>query len=246
MSIAALIWTPPRGGTPPIQRLTSAVPATPAQPKQDDRLTGVFSIIWPHMRSTFVLTAVVIAAGMATVPFLPPRDGNPRFVTGMLLIFMFMGISMFSVWAPWARRLKVLPLSVKQVNALFVLTPVVTWVEIWLMVLLVHVTLRLPIGVELSPLAILAYAGLCAASHSLGLWLLGSVIGQTVASMAGFLSATGTALVLFEKPNQWTQASLLLIGLASLAVAALINHRTLTRSTSSARAYRSPGLSMKP
>jgi hypothetical protein len=246
MSAAALIWTPPRGGAPPAQRAVSSVPATSAQAKAVDRLTGVLAVVWTHIKSTFVLTAVGMGLVMAAFPFLPPREFNARFLAGLFLIFAFMGISMFSVWAPWMRRLKVLPLSVRQVTALIVLTPLVTWVEIWLMVLLVHAALGLPIHVELSPMAVLAYAGLCALSHALGLWLMGSVAGQTAASMLGMLSAVGAAMLLFEAPGRRTQLLLLVIGLSSLAVAALINHYTLTRSTSSARAYRPLGISMRP
>jgi len=246
MSAAALIWTPPGGGAPPAQRAVAHVPAATAQPEASDRLTGILAVAWPHIKSTFVLTAVVIGTGLAVVPFLTPDVRTPRLVSGMFLLFTFMGVSMFSVWSPWTRRLKVLPLSVHQVNALFVLTPLVTWLEIWLMVLAVHAALGLTIHVELSPMAVLAYAALCSVSHALGLWLMGSVSGQTAASMVGVALAVGTASLAFETSDRWTPLLLLLIGLTSLAVAALINHRTLTRSTSSARAYRSPGLSMKP
>ncbi|MEO6221828.1 MAG: hypothetical protein ABIP90_01160, partial [Vicinamibacterales bacterium] len=87
---------------------------------------------------------------------------------------------------------------------------------------------------------------LCALTHALALWLKGSVAGQTAASMIGVISATGAAMALFEKPDMSTRLLLLMLGLLSLAVAAIINHYTLTRSTSSARAYRPLGLPMKP
>jgi hypothetical protein len=177
----------------------------------------------------------------------PKADPNAaRFLAGMFVIVAFMGSSMASVWAPWARRLKVLPLSVTQVNALFVLTPLVTWLVIGLMVLGVHAALGLPINVELGPLAMLAYAGLCALTQAVGLWLKGSALGQSVSSTAGAVAAVSMAMALFEKPNAWTGVLLLLVCVSSMAIAALINHFILTRSTSSARAYRPLGVTMRP
>ena len=196
---------------------------------------------------TFVLAAVGIGATIAASPLVPrPDPYAPRFLAGMFLIFTFMAISMSSVWASRARGLRVLPISVTQINTLFLLTPVLTWVEVWVMLLIVHAAIGLPINIELGPLAILMYAGFSALTHALGFRFSGSVAGQTVTTMMGIVAVVGSAMLLFERQAQSTRLLVLLTALACLAIAALINHYTLTRSTSSALAYRRPGLSVRP
>jgi hypothetical protein len=249
MMVAGLLWMPRHGGTPLLFRraMPAAAPVQPAIQQRDDRLTGVPSVIWSHIRTTFVLAAVGIGATIAAAPLVPQPDPNAaRFLAGMFLIFTFMATTMSSVWTPRARGLKVLPLSVTQVNALFVFTPILTWVEVWIMLLVVHAALGLPINVELSPAAILMYAGFSALTHALAFRLSGSVAGQTAASMIGIVAAVGSAMVLFERTDHWSWLLVLLTALFSFAIAALINHYTLTRSTSSALAYRRPGLSARP
>ncbi len=244
MSVASLLAAPRKNTAAYAMwvRATAAPEPSPAPRRLADHFTGVLRIGWSHIVSVFVMVSVGYGAFLAAGPYVfPAPDGtNPRFLTGMFLVFTFMGISMFSIWTMWLRQLKVLPLSVSRVNALLVFTPFVTWAEAWLIVLLVHGVMGWPITEELSPLAIFAYAGLCAMTHALGFPFKGNVAGQTAASMIGSVAAATMAINLFAKPDSHTRLLVLAIGLASLGIAALINHYTLTRSTSSAMAYRPP------
>ncbi len=243
LALAGLLTTPPRSNTAYAMwtRAEAAPESSPARRRLGDQLTGVLRIVWSHVVSTSVISVVGYGACLAAGPLFPSRDvADLRFLTGMFLVFAFMGISMFGAWTQWARQLKVLPLSVRQVNALLVFTPIVTWAAVWLIVLLVHAVMGWPINEELSPLAVLAYAGLCAMSHALVLRSMGNTAGQTAASMVGVVAASAMAINLFENPDYLTRLLVLAIGLTSFGIAALINHYTLTRSTSTAMAYRRP------
>jgi len=248
MALTGLIRTPPRGGAsahlPAMSR-----PAAPPKPAVGDGLTGVSSVLWSHIRTTFVLACIAIAAFIAAAPFLD-RAGEPRFarmLTTMFLTLAFLSTSQSSVWTPWVRQLKVLPLSARQVNALFVFTPIVTWVEIWLLLRVVHAVLSLPLNVELSPLAVLMYAGLVAMNQAVALAFTGGVARRMVGSMIGFVSAAGGAAAVVEAPDSATRLALMaVVAAASLAIAALVNHYTLTKSTSLARAHSHANVAMRP
>ena len=243
-SLAGLAWSPSRGdyrmwkkAAPAVDPPTTNAPS-PAQPGFGDGLTGISTIAWSHMKTTVMLTLAGIGLALAAAPFLPPREFNSRFLLDLLLVFSLIGVSMSNVWEPWALRLRVLPLTVHRINALFVATPLVTWLEIWIILLLAHLALGLQIPVELRPLAVLSYAGLCALAHALTHRFGKSHLGRTFASMIGVIVAIGMAVTLTE--HRWVpvQPVFAIVALSSLTIAALINHRTLTRSSSSATVQR--------
>jgi hypothetical protein len=246
VSIAGLAWTPSRGDYLMWRKATPAVVpenapvSSPAKARSGDGRVGISGVMWPHMKTTLVLTLAGIAMAIIAEPFLPSREFNARFLLTMLLVFSLIGVSLSSIWEPWALRLKVLPLTVHQINALFVITPLVTWLVIWLMLLLAHVMLRLPIPVELGPLAVLSYASLCALAHALTRRFGNTHLGRTLTSMSGVIVAAAMAVTLAE--HRWipVQPVFALVGVSSLMIAALINNRTLTRSSSSALVQRIP------
>lgn len=245
MSVGALVWTPRRGGDSLTfwskSHETASSPAI--QRKPDDSLTGVFGVLRAHVIATFVLSVLGIAVAFGAMPLLPrPVGADFRFASGMFLIFTFMGVGMFGIWTPWARRLKVLPLSVNQVNGLFTLTPLVTWLEVWLLLMLAQTLAGRPIYEELRPLAVFMYAGFSAMTHACELRVRGNAAGQSIASTAWLVAAVAVGMALFGKPDLWARLLVLATGILSLAGAALLNHYTLTRSTSSARIYRTLGI----
>jgi hypothetical protein len=247
IAVAALVWTPSNGGV--LITVPAPAPATPAQPATRDTgrsLKGIPVVLWSHGRSTFVTGLLVMMLAAAITPFLPAKPPPQRMVTGLFILFALMAAGMVNAWALWVRRLKVLPLSTRQINALFVLTPLLTWVVLWVAMLLVHVLLEWPLTVELGPAAILMYAGLTAMTHAVYSPLSGTVLGGSTATMLGGVLAAGSAIMLAEYPDIPPRLFLLTVAALSFAAAAIINHFTLTRSTSSARAYRPFGLSIKP
>lgn len=241
VSLVGLRWTPRAFGSFSYHvNMRGTTPGRPVTRQRfGDRFTGVARIACRHATKTFAATSVGLAAAITVGPFVPLPKDFPRFLSFMFLLCALLIISMVSAWAPWARRLKVLPLSVTQVNALFLITPLLTVVEVWILLLLAHAALGLPIGEELGPLAVLAYGGVCALVNSLVFKVHGSPRGQGTVFMVT-VTAPIFVVTLFEIPHEWIRFLLLPIGLFSLALAAFVNHRTLTRSTSGSLAYQRP------
>jgi hypothetical protein len=245
LALAALAWTPKQGVNRILYRATQKAPASPpaGKPRFADRFTGIFSVAWAHVLSTFLYTVIAYGAVIATWPLFPdPAASDTRFPTFMFLIFAMTGATMGSTWSSWARRLKVLPLSVKHVSGLFVLTPLVTWIEIWLILLFVHAVMGWPIREEMRPHSVLMYAGLTSLSHALQQRFYGLVHVRGICGMLGIAGAMAAAMNLFGKPTFSTRLSVIAIGILSFVLAAVINHYTFTRSTSSASAYRRLGV----
>lgn len=245
MSVGAVVWTPRRGGDSLTfwSKSTNAASSPVAQRKADDSVTGVFGVLRAHVITTLKVSVLGLAMVFGAAPLLPePVGADYRFASGMFLIFTFMGVGMSSVWTPWARRLKVLPLSVNQVNSLFTLTPLLTWLEVWLLLIVAQTLAGRPIYEELGPLAVFMYAGFSALTHACELRVRGNAAGQSIASVAWLVAAVAIGMALFGKPDLWARILVLVTGILSLAAAALLNHYTLTRSTSSARIYRTLGI----
>jgi len=127
------------------------------------------------------------------------------------------------------------PLSVRQINALLVLTPFVTWM---LLMTLLNVGFGLARGlsVTLRPDLVLGLAGIAAFAHAFMLRYQGSsgrfwVIVMTSSLMSKILEA-GIA----DGTHVWFAA---IGGLAAIAAIG-VNHATLTQSTSSSAPYRRP------
>ena len=112
----------------------------------------------------------------------------------------------------------------------------------WLLLILAHTLAGRPIYEELRPMAVFMYAGFSALTNACELRVRGHAAGTSIASMVWLVAAIAIGMTLFGKPDLWTRLLVMGVGVLSLAAAALLNHYTLTRSTSSARIYRTLGI----
>jgi hypothetical protein len=249
MNIAALRWVPSRGtfaGDRPRAWWRPATPTGSISIRRIDRLTGLSRIAVPYLLLMLALP-VALAIGFAGYGlivgrgawwFVPPdgllvdpADGEVSF---LVLLPSFVG-TMLGAWTMWARVLRMVPLSVRQINALLVLTPFVTC--LLLMTLLgvgfglargLPVTLRLDLVVGL--------AGIAAFAHAFMLRYQGSSGRFWVIVMTGGLLRR----ILEAGIGDDTHVIFAAIGGLAAIAAIGINHATLTQSTSSSAAYRRP------
>ena len=129
-----------------------------------------------------------------------------------------------------------LPLTVREINGLFLVTPLVTWTLVWIILITLH---RVVIGTAPGTLRLdlLIFAGgTSAVGHMLALRF------RRAGTFQWFFMPLGIAtsiLVGAIGPTPSARVSIMLAaaGLSAFGIAAFVNHRTLTRSTSSANAY---------
>jgi hypothetical protein len=139
-------------------------------------------------------------------------------------------------WTSWIRTLKAVPLSRLQLEALLVLTPVATWIGLWLM-------------------GIVAYALVYGWPSRLMLGFVFAMAGMGVFTQASLLRWQGGAarwtpmigvvvlinlLPMGVGDNPVGRASFVVIGAVALFVGAAVNHHTLLHATSASAAYRRP------
>jgi hypothetical protein len=255
MALAGLLSTPKQGGdrvlyrevpkaaSPQPEVAEAALPRPIEQRGFAGRFVGIASVAWSHVVTTLVATAIGYAIAIAACRFFPePAGSDPRFVDMMFLIFAMMGVTMWSVWSSRVRLLRILPMPIEVVNSLFVLTPLVTWLAMWLILLIAHAVMGWSIHEELGPHAVLMYAGFTSVTHALEQRFSGSAAGRSITGMVGIAGAGGIAFSFFGHHDLTARLSVIAIGLLCFVLAAVINHYTFTRSTSSARAYRRLGV----
>ena len=150
IALGALAWTPQRGvlaGERAQARRAVVLPGAATRARLIDRLTGISRVAVPYLLTAFALPVGVCLAlaayGVSSgtgpwwfVPHAPtvfdPADTGDRGLTYFVLLPCAV-VTMLGLWTPWARLLKVLPLSVRQINALLLLTPFATWMILWLL-----------------------------------------------------------------------------------------------------------------
>ena len=126
ISAGSFFWTP--------QRTISTEPSPPEAKRFSmssvgqlhvlDRLTGVPRIVIPD----FLLTLVIFGVGFAALQvFLSDSD---ELASLMVMSGVFM--TMRGPWTAWTRLLRVMPISIGQLNALLTLTPAVIWAVLWI------------------------------------------------------------------------------------------------------------------
>ena len=252
IAVGAVAWTPQRGvmAAERAQAQRAVILAgTATRRRLVDRLTGMSRVVVPHLLAT---VALPVGAGLALaaygvisgsgpwwfVPRAPtvfdPMDTGEYGLTLFVLVPCGV-VTMLSLWAPWARLLKVLPLSAGQINALLLLTPFATWTILWLLGWSAYVfaygtphTLRVEF--------VFGIAAIGALAHAFLLRFQGSPATVWIIALSGGLMPQLVKVAL--RDGAVPQIVFAVIGAVALCTAAFVNHRTLTRSTSSSLAYR--------
>ena len=260
LTVISLRWTPQRGGFVPAKVETSAGAVSQSKPSVSfaDRLTGIPRIAWPFVTLMLMLSAGTLAAfvgywaafesGTSLRSFLQ-NNAVLLFDTGFLpspdqgsmwSVFAVAAIATSSPWRPFGRQLKVLPLSTYQVNALLLATPFAQWALAWLALIATHVAVIGVLPSSVRPDVLMFLGGVSALGHGLmfrhghmgSIWIV--VLMGAAFSMAARLSTNRLSVPV--------EVVLIATGVIALAVAAFVNHRTLTRSTSASKVYRPESL----
>jgi hypothetical protein len=165
-----------------------------------------------------------------------PADTGERGLTHFVLLPCGV-VTMLGLWSPWARLMKGLPMSVGQINALLLFTPFAAWTILWLVGWSAYAfaygtpgTLRVAFALGMAGIAALAHAALLRFQSSMGTFWIVALIGGLLPQVVKVGLRDGTD----------AHFAFAIMGTAALAAAAFVNHRTLTRSTSSSRAYGRP------
>jgi len=255
---ATWAWTPKRGGTvrPDQAAKQNGAPSAPGQAAMfADSFTGLARIAWSHAVTTIVVSIVTIAAIVAYWAIFESRNSVREFLQRssllpfdtafqpgsdapgewMVLLAFFM-IAGNGVWNPLAKQLKVLPLTVREINGLFLATPLVTWTLVWIVLVVMHRTVVGALPDSIRPDLLVFAGGTSAVGHMLALRFRRGGTFQWFFMPLGIatsilIDAVGSA------PGAWESFALAGAGFGAFGLAAFVNHRTLTRSTSSARAY---------
>jgi hypothetical protein len=141
------------------------------------------------------------------------------------------------IWTPWARLLKVLPLSSTQINTLLLISPFATWTVLWILGWSAYAlaygasdNLRIEFTIGMASISALVHAVMLRVQGGFGtIWVM-VALGGLMAPMVKIGLRDEIAY----------QIAFGIIAASALGMAAFINHRTLTRSTSSSRPYRLP------
>ena len=171
-----------------------------------------------------------------------PSDGtlfdvgsDGRRELSLVVLLPAMLVTMWGAWTPWVRLLKVLPVTVRQLNTIMVLTPFVTWSVIWVIGCAAYAMAyggpamwRLDLVLGLSGVAALAHAVLLRFQGSTGtFWMVA-------------FSAVVLPRVLEAGLGDRTHAIFAAVGAIATMAAAGLNHATLTQSTSGSVPFRRP------
>jgi len=253
-TFGGLAWTPRRGvlaGERPRVQRARALRGAETRNRLVDHLTGISRVLVPHLVGTIALTAGIflvlatygVFSGSGLWWFVPttpeifdPRDVGYRGLTYYVLLPGAV-LSMLSVWAPWARLLKVMPLSVRQINALLLLTPFATWTTLWFLGFGAYsVAYGIPPTLRVN--LVFGMAGFTALAHAALLRLEGGAGAFWVRAFMGGLIPPLVKAGVSDRPG--VQIAFAVTGAFALCLALGVNHHTLTQSTSSSRPYRRP------
>lgn len=157
------------------------------------------------------------------------RPGDSLIFTPMWII------GLANIWTPMARQLRVLPLTPREANAIFLAWPIVMWVVLWLVYLAAYasivggpVTPRLALFLAISGTSTLANVislrwknrlyGMFGAAFVYGFWTLASIVAL-VMNLTEATVPLATTGVVFYTAAIW------------------LNHNTLVHATSASAAY---------
>ena len=265
-AFGAVNWTPQRfGGLARLgERATPQTRRTPgkrATVKQGtgarDRLTGVARLLVPTLLGVFVVAVAAVAgfalcvqvfmatpslyqtfASFGLLPF-SAAGFSPKAIVGTAMFAPFFALAAGWVWDEHTRHLRVLPLSAVAVTRLMLASTLLAWAVLWVVLLGVHVVV-LGFGPStLRPELFLYLSGMTALLEAA--WRGRKKPGQgfTLAMAPVFLLVIGmdsSAGRFGVEVMFWMHA---VVGTGALLGAAMLTHRSLTRSTSSASVYKS-------
>jgi len=155
---------------------------------------------------------------------------------GATLLFTPMWVIGFSnIWTPMARQLRVLPLTPREANAVFLASPVAMWLALWVMYLTVYAVV---VGGPFTPRLdlLLAISGSSTLANVISLRWKNRLFGMIgVAFVYGFWMAASLATVVMNTTN--VLIPLIAIGTVFYIAAIAINHNTMVHATGASAAY---------
>ncbi len=216
-----------------------------------DRLTGIKRILLVHTLYGFVLFAaafLVVVVGSVWVDGVTMTEKVAQELSafsgvdgwvlqpGATLLFTPMWVIGFSnIWTPMARQLRVLPLTPREANAVFLASPIAMWMALWAMYVTAYV---LAVGGPFTPRLdlFLAISGSSTLANVISFRWKNRLFGMVgVAFVYGFWMAASLATALLNLTL--IQAPLIAIGVALYIAAVAINHHTLVHATGASAAY---------
>jgi hypothetical protein len=251
-----LLWTPHRVGGAGMRVAGTANPSASRQehrPRFTDQLTGIPRIAWPLI-TMLLLASMTTVAGFIGYWTLFEQGSSLRsflqnnavllFETGFLptpdmgrlwILLAVVFITTSNPWQSFTKQFRILPLTPGRINALLIATPFVQWAVVWMVLILTHLAVIGSLPKQLRPDVFLLVGGGASFGQAMtiryghkGHWWFIFLLGGLM-PMAERLSRSG-----LSAPAEVIMVG---IGLAALSAAAWTNHRTLTRSTSSAKVY---------
>ena len=157
------------------------------------------------------------------------RPGDSLFLTPMWVI------GLANIWTPMARQLRVLPLTPREANTVFLSSPVAMWVVLWVMYFIAY---ALIVGGSITPRLdlFLAISGTSTLANVISLRWKNRLYGMFgVAFVYGFWAVASIVGVMLNLTP--LTIPLLTIGIVFYAAAITINHNTLVHATSASAAY---------
>jgi hypothetical protein len=232
---------------PATYRLTLGLPAIGML----DRLTGVKRILIVQvllgvacfaaafslglMMSVWVDDSTLV--GVAADELRAFRGGGEWLLrSGESLFFMPMWvIGLANIWTPMARQLRVLPLTPREVNAVFLAWPIVMWLVLWMMYLAAYAII---VGGPMTPRVdlFLAISGTSTLASVISLRWKNRLYGMVGVAFVYSFWTMASIVALVVNPADAT-IPLLIIGAVFYAAAVTMNHKTLLHATSASPAY---------
>ena len=228
VSIGSLFWVPQRS-QPDRSPARATSTRGASRPQLFDRLTGLPRVFLPDLLLSLGILVLSVVMSEAVSTFAGERD----YTFTITLVALYVGMN--GTWLPWARLLRVLPLSVGQINALLVISPAVIWMFLWAII----VALRPLSGGVLPFLPWPLVLGLIGASALGNAAMLLIPKGSLMrVAPVGFIFVVPKIISVGVSNTLAAQIGLVTFGVVTMIIAVAINDHTLKHSTSGSAAYR--------
>jgi hypothetical protein len=226
LAVASYFHSPGRGGRAFARLAPGAKPRTAAGSalRQVSRLTsGFVSILWIILGWCVFASVIVAIVGLLA--------GNPfRGLQNHTALWIIMAIFITRPdWRSRLRALRTLPIGTSKLNAMLLGTSAALWLSVWATLAILHVLVPGRVGDILRPEWIAGLIGLSMLGVSFDLQSRWAIKGAMLALALALI--VGSARYLHVGSTMVWPAWILL-GVAALSAAALLNHYALTRSSS--------------